>query len=551
MDLMSGDLSGDSLISVLTQFSGSSPLANGTATYNATSLLQYINQTAPLIYSMINPTSQSSYLLWFIHIFFVRTIPNLLSNNIFSAGISIMVFSYAIRVLWDQIIAISDSFRNIFYYSMEFKSVDQTYQYLRHWLSNQKSNAKSFSVVADWQNVDNDGKNIPNVMFVPGLGSHYFKYKGYRVWVDRSEDKDNNGAISNNYGEPNERMNITIFQPWAILSRNTGKQALKMIIDDAMAQYHEKTTAQTNVYTVCDDYADWEMSCMRAMRPMESVVLPEKTKQDTTLDISNFLDDEKWYKDNGIPYRRGYLLFGAPGTGKTSFILALAAKFKLSVSMLSFSHPMMTDNFLLKLVNNSPSNTLLLLEDVDAAFVDRKSAEGKTKLTFSGVLNALDGVASQKNKLVFMTTNHIERLSPALIRPGRVDFKVEFKLANRHQIKNMFVRLFPKPEHEALAEKFSDIVPEYVLSPAELQGLFIKHKYNPEEMIEDTSNYLQELKDYKALTEKLKEQEKKDAEEEAGGEGKNEEKADKKNQEKSETKSEEKADEKSEIEKQE
>ena len=59
-----------------------------------------------------------------------------------------------------------------------------------------------------------------------------------------------------------------------------------------------------------------------------------------------------------------------------------------------------------------------MLEDVDAIFVERKAQSEKGGVTFSGLLNAIDGVASQEGRIFIMTTNHIEKLDPALIRPG-------------------------------------------------------------------------------------------------------------------------------------
>lgn len=67
-----------------------------------------------------------------------------------------------------------------------------------------------------------------------------------------------------------------------------------------------------------------------------------------------------------------------------------------------------------------PQRSLLLIEDVDAFFRERDAAHAQVKLSFSGFLNALDGVATQEGTVLFMTTNHVERLDPALIRAGRI-----------------------------------------------------------------------------------------------------------------------------------
>src|SRR5207253_2725559 len=91
------------------------------------------------------------------------------------------------------------------------------------------------------------------------------------------------------------------------------------------------------------------------------------------------------------------------------------------------SVPNMSDNRLGDLLAKVPERNILLLEDIDCAFVKRKRASGKEgELTFSGLLNALDGVASPEGRIVVMTTNHVDKLDPALIRPGRADVKLYF-----------------------------------------------------------------------------------------------------------------------------
>jgi len=208
-----------------------------------------------------------------------------------------------------------------------------------------------------------------------------------------------------------------------------------------------------------------------------------------------------WYYDRGIPYRRGYLLYGPPGCGKTSFLMALAGELHLTICIVNLSSKGLTDDGLLRLLSGAPKHAIILLEDVDAAFGSRvepvlqpasqeaaaagappAESEGKSGqpnvgadagstsssgvghpvgnrrlarpggqggrggggmtpgsssdgnsggITFSGLLNALDGVAAQEGKVLVMTTNHVERLDPALVRPGRIDIRCYFGLASR------------------------------------------------------------------------------------------------------------------------
>ena len=143
----------------------------------------------------------------------------------------------------------------------------------------------------------------------------------------------------------------------------------------------------------------------------------------------------------------------------------------------------MTDDRLAHLLNNVPPRSLILLEDIDAAFVDRSKAAStqgyqQGMLTFSGLLNALDGVAASEERMIFMTTNHVERLDPALIRPGRVDHQVFIGNATEAQAREMFLRFY-QDKHD-LADEFIKGLKKMGLmdrvSPAQLQGHFVYHR---------------------------------------------------------------------------
>lgn len=103
-----------------------------------------------------------------------------------------------------------------------------------------------------------------------------------------------------------------------------------------------------------------------------------------------------------------------------------------------------TDASLLRAINTLPSQSIVVFEDVDAAFCGRDGSDDllKPSVTFSGLLNALDGVASAEPCIIFMTTNHLERLDPALVRPGRIDRIFELGDAKAEQVKELFIRFY-------------------------------------------------------------------------------------------------------------
>jgi len=188
-------------------------------------------------------------------------------------------------------------------------------------------------------------------------------------------------------------------------------------------------------------------------------VLDEGVSEGLVRDVKEFLASRQWYVDRGVPYRRGYLLHGPPGTGKTSFIQALAGELNYCVAMVNLSERGVTDDKLTMLLTKLPARSILLLEDVDSALGNRctPGADGYSgaTVTFSGLLNALDGLAAGEDRIAFLTTNHIELLDPALVRPGRVDVMVRLGEATRYQAARMWDRYYGDLDaHHAGRERF-------------------------------------------------------------------------------------------------
>jgi chaperone BCS1 len=203
----------------------------------------------------------------------------------------------------------------------------------------------------------------------------------------------------------------------------------------------------------------WMEQMKRLPRPLDSVILANGLMDDLLEDSKTFLARREWYVQRGIPYRRGYLLHGPPGTGKSSAVVALASALQMDIAVLSLGDSNLDDNSVSELFSSIPINSIVLMEDIDCAFLERKEGDDKrSKVTFSGLLNAIDGVAAGEGRLLFATTNHIARLDPALIRPGRIDRKLYIGPANREQAQRLFLRFFPEAS-EQTAQAFADSIP--------------------------------------------------------------------------------------------
>ena len=138
---------------------------------------------------------------------------------------------------------------------------------------------------------------------------------------------------------------------------------------------------------------------------------------------------------------------------------------------LSLASPIVTDEKIHTLLAAVPQRALLLIEDVDAFFRARDAAHGEVRLSFSGFLNALDGVTTQEGTLLFMTTNHLERLDAALIRAGRIDEQVELGWADEDQLRRLYLKFHDDP---AAAAAFARERAGQPLAPAAVQGELMK-----------------------------------------------------------------------------
>ena len=280
------------------------------------------------------------------------------------------------------------------------------------------------------------------VALIPAPGLHWFWYAGrpFQVWFTRSE----------NTRERNSRRVETL--TFRTLGR---KQAfLKSFVDDVVRCHNKRMGVQSWLYTYNDG---WEYSENYTPRLLDSVVLHAGDKERIVSDISTFRDSKERYSRLGVPYHRGYLLYGPPGTGKTSLVSALAAHFGLSVYCLNLTE--FNDRSLMAAVSQIPRNSVLLFEDIDCtksgqarepstgggpeAQSDSKVKGSTNRVTLSGLLNVLDGFFAPTGVLFMMTTNHIEALDSALLRPGRIDYKLYLGKASDRQKVDLYLRFFP------------------------------------------------------------------------------------------------------------
>lgn len=327
----------------------------------------------------------------------------------------------------------------------------------------------------------NKSKKSLKVYYTFANGQEYhFKYKDYDfICVIKTEG---NKALELSNGS------IKYYQV-LVIKTNSTKEILDNFIQDAV-EYNEKyyspdedadNTIKLQLYS--DGF--WETIGFREERDLSTIYLPKQNLDSVIEDFTNFCSPEKKkeYKLLGIPYKRNYLFEGTPGTGKTSLIVALASQCKKDIALLSFNDKF-TDIDLMRAIKTVPNDCILVMEDIDALFQERKKNDDqRVKISFSGLLNSLDGLCFKSGQIVIMTTNHKLYLDPALIRAGRIDYVMNFTNITKEQVKSMYLKFMYITDTDD--KQFDEFWNSYVnidvnITTSILQQYLIQHIKNPQ-----------------------------------------------------------------------
>ena len=296
------------------------------------------------------------------------------------------------------------------------------------------------------------GRPVP--LFSPGEGFHLFVLDGRLMWMKREV-----------------QVAATVVEKITLSTFGRDKAPLEALVNAAMEHRIERELNRIAVYVPSPYSNEWMRARLGNNRKLDSVVLKDGQKEAILADLERFFASRERYETLGIPWRRGYLLYGPPGTGKTSLVTALASELSLNVCVLSLASPNVTDEKTGNLLASVPGRSVILIEDVDAFFQQRAKADTGVRVSYSGFINALDGVAAHEGSVVFLTTNHPQLIDEAAIRSGRVDFRLELSLCDRAQLARMFGKFF---DDAAAAERFADAVPAGRYSPAQVQERLLK-----------------------------------------------------------------------------
>ena len=348
---------------------------------------------------------------------------------------------------------------------MTVMSTDVAFEWLERWLSQQPYALKSKMMRLSSHATDDNtasapltslpvaSSDTPNWDLSPGDGMHIFWWRGRPIFLERqflSKEGDKPR------GKPVEMIHLRTFGRSQAIIRRLVSEVRELSL-----------TSELVSIRMWSEYY-WNAIRGKSQRPLDTIILKPGQAERLIDDIEWFLDAREWYKQRGIPYRRGYLLVGHPGTGKTSIVLAIAGHLNKPICVLNLAS-VNDDDALFHAFFQAPPDAIILIEDVDcaAASKDREANQDNAagKISQAALLNALDGISTPDGRIFIMTTNYPERLDRALIRPGRADVHEEFDY-------------FEAPEQVRMAARFYDEPFEplpFPVSPAVMQAAFMEY----------------------------------------------------------------------------
>lgn len=355
------------------------------------------------------------------------------------------------------------------------------------WLNESKWSkwSRSLSVDGRASQWTDDGYKPGGVDVGIGEGTHFFMHNRRFFWVNRHKVQSHTGTHQ-------------IFYEIRITMLGRKRDILK-----ALYKVFNPPVLPTNlsVYTYSNDNG-WSRMTQTQKRSLSSVITSNNLLEDLRSKIEWFKQNKQWYIDRGLPYKLVFVLHGPPGTGKSSIIKALASHFGAAMCLYNLAEAT-TGKSMMQAFATTPENSFVLCEDFDdckaltkregvedvrTAGENKKPEEGKDSkssslsirvetMSLSAILNAFDGVVSLNDSVFFLTTNKLDIIDPAFLRPGRVDYLVYVGMLEHEDICRYVKMMFPNAQINP-AIRFEP------LAGCRVQEIYFEHRFDDQAFID-------------------------------------------------------------------
>ncbi|XP_058216662.1 AAA-ATPase At3g50940-like [Rhododendron vialii] len=244
----------------------------------------------------------------------------------------------------------------------------------------------------------------------------------------------------------------------------------------------------------------WQSVNLDHPSTFDTLAMELEAKENIMADLRRFVKRKEFYRRVGKAWKRGYLLYGPPGTGKSSLIAAMANYLNFDVYDLELT-AMWSNSELRNLLISTANQSILVVEDIDCSIElqDRFKAakkpvvkplvggdpfpyehgydHGSTGVTLSGLLNFIDGLWSScgDERIIIFTTNHKERLDPALLRPGRMDVHIHMSYCTPCGFRMLAQNYLEISEHPLFTE-IERLMKMKKVTPAEVGEQLLKNE---------------------------------------------------------------------------
>ncbi|KAK2457476.1 AAA-ATPase [Trifolium repens] len=334
------------------------------------------------------------------------------------------------------------------------------------------------------------------------------------LFIRRVENLHNNRDLTNatlkseirslelTFNRKHKNMILNDYIPFILRESKSKKQELKAL--------RIFTVDYQNLYGNLSDA--WIGTTLNHPSTFDTLALDRELREFVIDDLQRFVMRKEYYREVGKAWKRGYLLYGPPGTGKSSLIAAMANYLHFDIYDLELTE-LSSNAELRRLLIAMPNRSIVVVEDIDCTveFQDRvalsKCARNDKQVTLSGLLNFIDGLWSScgDERIIVFTTNHKEKLDPALLRPGRMDVHIHMSYCTPYGFRQLAFRYLRIKEH-TLFKEIEETLQQTLVTPAEVAEQLLKGS-ETETILKDVSNFLRKKKEIQELEAKMREQE--------------------------------------------